>query len=399
MALSSTPTSDGLVAYWPFDDGPGSDMATESVAGNDGTLTTNPELEEVSLDWVNDGPPGIQNTSVEFTGDLGPSYIATEFEGITGDGARTVTLWVKADTPPGNSAMVAWGDAASNSAKWHFRIDQTNGNALRTEYQGGQNFAETDVADGEWHFVASVFPEGGEGADIIHYLDGEIDEQLGGTSLPIDTAGVDDGGLPVHIGWAAGHPNRWFVGQMADVRIYDEALDQDALLKIMMGETSIPGDYNEDGVVDALDADEQSAAMKDPNPNLRKFDENDDGVVDFDDRAIWVHEHAGTWVGDANLDKEFNSGDLVVVFAAGKYETEQMAGWAEGDWQGDMQFNSSDLVAAFADGGYEQGPRPLAAVPEPSGSVLILFGLLGWVHASRCRTGGRGQCCKHVRRH
>ena len=133
----------------------------------------------------------------------------------------------------------------------------------------------------------------------------------------------------------------------------------------------LPGDYDMNGVVDAADIDLQAGAMKAPDPDLEKFDENGDGAVDEADRLIWVKEHAGTWVGDANLDNEFNSGDLVTVFAAGKYETGEMASWTEGDWNGDMAFGSGDLVSAFADGGYEQGP-PAIAVPEPSTAMLLL---------------------------
>ena len=136
------------------------------------------------------------------------------------------------------------------------------------------------------------------------------------------------------------------------------------------------GDYNGDGVVDAADADAQALAMKTPMENLDTYDENGDGVIDGEDRLIWVQDHAGTWVGDSDLDGEFNSGDLVVVFTAGKYETGQMAGWGEGDWDGNIFFDSSDLVAAFTDGGYEQGPLSLAAVPEPNGIGMIIIALV-----------------------
>jgi hypothetical protein len=116
----------------------------------------------------------------------------------------------------------------------------------------------------------------------------------------------------------------------------------------------IPGDLNGDGVLDASDID-LLVLVIDPVPVW--FDLNQDGVVDFGDRQFWVHELKTTWIGDANLDGQFNSGDFVQVFAAGKYETIHFAGWVEGDWNGDMQFDSSDIVAAYVDGGYEQGPR------------------------------------------
>ncbi len=149
---------------------------------------------------------------------------------------------------------------------------------------------------------------------------------------------------------------------------------------------ALPGDYNRDGAVDVADIDLQSVAMKTPDQDLATFDENGDGVINTDDRTIWVQQHAKTWYGDANFDGEFNTDDLVQVFAAGKYEVDTMAGWGEGDWDGDMRFSSGDLVAAFSDGGYELGPRmATAAVPEPSTILLVALGLLGLCRVRRSR--------------
>ena len=82
-----------------------------------------------------------------------------------------------------------------------------------------------------------------------------------------------------------------------------------------------------------------------------------------------IDNQFNTYFGDANLDGEFNTRDMVVVFVAGQYEDESSGNstWTTGDWNGDAEFNSSDLVVAFADGGYEQGVRgsTATAVPEP----------------------------------
>ena len=127
------------------------------------------------------------------------------------------------------------------------------------------------------------------------------------------------------------------------------------------------------------DIDLQSAEMKkDPaDQDLAKFDHNGDGIVNVDDRVIWIQDLRVTWAGDSNDDDEFNSGDLVKVFADGLYETGQMAGWASGDWDGNMLFDSSDLVFAFTDGGYEMGPKVGGnAVPEPSSCLAVLVALV-----------------------
>ena len=102
------------------------------------------------------------------------------------------------------------------------------------------------------------------------------------------------------------------------------------------------------------------------------FDLNGDREVNFDDLSVCMRDFKNTWIGDANLDGEFSSGDLVQVFHAGTFETGEPANWEHGDWDGDGTFSSSDFVTALQDGGYEQGPRAgVAAVPEPT-SVMLL---------------------------
>ncbi len=128
----------------------------------------------------------------------------------------------------------------------------------------------------------------------------------------------------------------------------------------------------------------------------------DEYVIDLQELSVWVHDLKITWFGDANLDGEFDSSDLVMVFSTGAYERavesssegpfpirwpRQDVGWAEGDWNADGRFTSSDLVLAFQDGGYEQGPRPaMNAVPEPTGLGVMVTALpLATVSSSRRR--------------
>ncbi len=133
------------------------------------------------------------------------------------------------------------------------------------------------------------------------------------------------------------------------------------------------GDFDANGVLDVRDIDLLFVETA-PDRINPVFDLNNDGKVNAADVKLWVHESKNTWIGDTNLDGEFNSEDLVTVFQAGKYELDMDAGWAEGDWNVDGRFDSGDLVAAFQDGGYEQGARPtMAAVPEPASFVTILF--------------------------
>lgn len=108
------------------------------------------------------------------------------------------------------------------------------------------------------------------------------------------------------------------------------------------------------------------------------LDFDNSGAIDSADLHHLVSDKLGTYRGDANLDGEFNSGDLVQVFQAGSYETGNAANWSEGDWNGDGGFDSGDFVAAFQGGGYEQGPRrTVRAVPEPTGMLGLVAALTG----------------------
>ena len=149
-----------------------------------------------------------------------------------------------------------------------------------------------------------------------------------------------------------------FPGSIDEMAVYDKLLTADQILnhyKTGIGEAGEPCDVNLDGVCDASDVD----------------------LLSGDDRTNWIVNLMNTFVGDSNLDGEFNSTDFVAVFSAGEYEDgiAGNSGWAEGDWNGDGDFDSSDFVAAFTDGGYEKGPRP-AAVPEPSNVGLFALGIL-----------------------
>ena len=141
------------------------------------------------------------------------------------------------------------------------------------------------------------------------------------------------------------------------------------------GQVGILGDYDHSGALDVADLDLQAEAIA-GGQHPKEFDLNNDDLVDYQDRLVWVNDLKKTWIGDANLDMEFNSGDMVQAFVRGKYETSETASWGDGDWNGDTVFGSGDMVAAFVAGGYEKGQKAAAvsAVPEPASAWLLLLG-------------------------
>ena len=160
----------------------------------------------------------------------------------------------------------------------------------------------------------------------------------------------------------------------------------DSLTLRVIASPNVIGDFNGNEALDAGDIDILSAQIR-TGSEIPIFDVNSDGSVNDLDRIFWVRDLRNICFGDANLNGEFNSADLVRIFAAGEYEDDISLNstWATGDWNGDGDLTSSDIMLAFQDGGYEQGPRPaLATVPEPNGIGMMTIALvLAAVSSSR----------------
>ena len=80
----------------------------------------------------------------------------------------------------------------------------------------------------------------------------------------------------------------------------------------------VPGDFDQDGRLLASDIDLLSQQIRRGTFDSM-FDLVPDGQVDLNDQLVWVRQLKRTYIGDANLDGEFNSNDLVTVFQNGHY--------------------------------------------------------------------------------
>jgi hypothetical protein len=152
------------------------------------------------------------------------------------------------------------------------------------------------------------------------------------------------------------------------------------LAHVNYGPLSLPGDFNGDGVLTAVDIDLLTTEIK-AGANRPTFDLNGDALVNAADHRVWVKDLKFTWFGDADLNGQFDSSDFIQVFVVGEYEDSlaMNSTWAEGDWNADQDFGSGDFVTAFQDGGYERGPRLLvaSAVPEPASFGIFWIGIVG----------------------
>jgi hypothetical protein len=230
---------------------------------------------------------------------------------------------------------------AANGSPAVGRID------LNTGMLGSANGSAGDFQAGqEWIVQLDVHP------DHLEAYSWPVDEPQNIISVEWDGGADVTPGVPV------------IFGNFAGEYLFREA-------SVTSGFMGRGGDVNRDFLLNELDVDAIMATVR-AGTNDPRYNFTSDLVVDAKDIEAWVHNAAQTYFGDANLDGEFNSTDLVAVFSAGAYERAVESGWGHGDWTGDARFTSEDVVRAFQDGGYELGPRTdIQSVPEPTLNALF----------------------------
>ena len=198
------PNQANLAAFYEFE----GNTDDSSVNGRNAIAMGGPTFaagnlgQAISLDGIDD--------FVEITG----------YKGILGPNAVTVAAWIKTSSTE-TGAIVGWGPNIAGQ-RFGFRVNQGR---LQIEHAAGNLQGETNVNDGRWHHVAVTvqgsatlsYPE------VILWLDG-----LDNTRPGIDEDAFDlAAGRDVRIGSRPYNDDRFFMGLIDDVRIYDYALTQE----------------------------------------------------------------------------------------------------------------------------------------------------------------------------
>ncbi|MBI2566496.1 MAG: VCBS repeat-containing protein [Candidatus Schekmanbacteria bacterium] len=210
---------DGLVAYWPFEQGAGEMAADLSGRGHDGLLR--------GAVWNVSGRYG---TALSLDG-VG-AHVDAGYWGVQAS-ALTVAAWFRAESFDNADARLVSKAAGPAEQEHDWMLSTTTsggGMRLRGRLRAAGSTltviaASGDLQAGRWIHAAVVY----DGSEVRLYKDGEL---VG--SAPKSGALADSPGTKVLVG---SNPDGYaaFDGLIDDVRIYDRALGADEIMAVLQG--------------------------------------------------------------------------------------------------------------------------------------------------------------------
>jgi len=203
-----------LVGYWKFDEGAGTIAYDSSGNGLDGTLKGNPK-------WV----AGQLGGALDFDGN--DDFVEVPHSPILSiTDEITISAWTKMRAnASGEMAIVSKGGWAANDLP--YELTETPGDVIFWQFydDGGRDTCSPDSPPvDEWHHIAATY----DGKIFKCYIDGELAEEWAYVGkMPENTASVTFG--------RRSRGGTFFNGIIDEVAIYDRALSEDEVPKIMLG--------------------------------------------------------------------------------------------------------------------------------------------------------------------
>lgn len=202
---------DTVEVLYLFDEGEGEVATDNSPQGRDGAIA--------GVKYID----GVFGSALQYDG-VDDNLIVTGYAGIGGTDPRTILFWFKSSDTRDHS-LVKWGENV-RGRKYYIRTHPSGEQCfLRIEVNGGQNYGNDNICDGEWHHCALVFPEGSDSVkDHDLYVDGVLQNKVG-NDVAMDTDGETQ---EINIGARlTGH--KFLFGYLDELAIFSTDLDIDQI--------------------------------------------------------------------------------------------------------------------------------------------------------------------------
>ncbi|QDU88929.1 hypothetical protein Pla175_23130 [Pirellulimonas nuda] len=287
-----------LVHYWSFDEGSGTTTA-DSIGTATGVID--------GATWATG--TGNRATFLSFDGNNDRVDPSLSFPTITTEDSSSWTFWV--NLAPGTAATS--NEIIIGNRKDGNNVDIGPGtrNFLKITPRGRFNFHQGGGHDVDFapfptdtwtHFAFSR-----EGDQLTWYIDGVAANGGVPSTIPGLATSATGAILPFYMG---GEPAlagaEHFAGGLDDVRIYNHALTAQEVLQSMLPfGLPIPGDANDDGVVNEADLtivrnNYFNNVTGTPVERFLAGDMNLDSIVDFRDYRIWKDNYVPSALGLAS---------------------------------------------------------------------------------------------------
>ena len=217
---------DGLVGYYPLDEGSGETAYDASGNGNDGTLHN-------GASWI---AQGAQNGAVNFDGTTDTRIELGTWNPAEGTGQLSLAMWIRWAGGGGTyQGLLGKRNEWPATTMFQFQVRPENGGTFRLETGTyaivSPNGTLTPLVQ-TWAHVAATF----DGTTGRLYLNGE---EVASGSFAFTTAGEGSSmGIGCVTGGGAGHSGNGevFSGDIDEVRIYNRALSEVDVQETMHGE-------------------------------------------------------------------------------------------------------------------------------------------------------------------
>ena len=150
---------DGLVLYFPLDEGKGEVAGDASGTGNDGELQGN-------VEWVD----AKHGKGVKISDDAaGNTILVKDSDSLDITDELSIAMWVNLESLSGSCAIITKADT------YMIHASDWSGNGIEQElllwpFDSWKTPASTPIQFGEWRHVAGVY----DGSKIKMYIDGEL---------------------------------------------------------------------------------------------------------------------------------------------------------------------------------------------------------------------------------